>query len=130
MLHVQSDSSNIVLPSSPQPGPSGLTRAAFFSDDGQSYSTRVPSETTSTTVSGAGSGGEEEIEVVQVLRPRHERTPEVITLSDTDEKPAQETSSPSLRSSSRGKALKRQSKSPVIKSPKKRRKIRATTRSR
>jgi len=116
---------------SPQPGPSGLGRpvSTTLSDDGQSYSVRLQasSGTTSATRSGTPSD-EEDVAVVQVVRPP---TPELITLSDTEEeeeeeeeekepekvKEKDEEEEPEMTgasaSSSRGKALKRRFKNLV-----------------
>ena len=50
------------------------------------------------------------------MRPRHERTPEIITLSDTEEEEEEAEASQESASESRslrGKALKRRMKSPV-----------------
>ena len=110
---------DVPLAPSPQPGPSGLGRAvsATLSDDGQSYSVRLQansSGTTSVTPSGTPSD-EEDVAVVQVVRPA---SPEIITLSDSGEEEEKEespevtpapasSSSSSSSSSARGKALKR-----------------------
>lgn len=53
---------------------------------------------------------------MRVVRPRHERTPEIITLSDTEEEEEETEASQESASESRslrGKALKRRMKSPV-----------------
>jgi len=113
---------------SPQPGPSGLGRpvSTTLSDDGQSYSVRLQasSGTTSATRSGTPSD-EEDVAVVQVVRPP---TPELITLSDTEEEEEEEKEPEKVKekdeeeepemtgasaSSSRGKALKRRFKNLV-----------------
>ena len=109
-LSVFQTTSDVPLAQSPQPGPSGLGRAvsATLSDDGQSYSVRLQansSGTTSVTPSGTPSD-EEDVAVVQVVRPA---SPEIITLSDSDEEEPKEESevTAASSSSSRGKALKR-----------------------
>ncbi len=87
---------DIPLPPSPQPGPSGLNRVtATLSDDGQSYSVRLPAR------SSPSDDEDEDVEIVQVVRPS---LPEVITLSDSDGSDHEQAA---IASTSRGKALKR-----------------------